>query len=86
MYLLHNAQCMHHKIEGDYEGNPKKLFGLKVGEQMAWYLNPSIGKLQKLWNFLKVTLVSMRLIFSGKWSIGIEKWKVNLGAVRRSFF
>lgn len=84
MYLLLNAHCLHHKEKGEYEGNPAKMMDLKVGEQMAWYLNPNVDIASKLWRFIKITLVAIHLMVFGNATLGLEKWRVNVKAFRRS--
>lgn len=81
MFVLHDAKCIHHKLEGDYETNPLKLNALKTSEMLAYYLNPSISFLAKTNHFLKINLAAFKLFCFGKLSECFEKLKVTYRAL-----
>jgi len=83
MFVLENTFCIHNKQIGDYENNPEKMLALKLGETMAWYLNPSISRVSKLKRFAIVTLASLKLAVKGKTQEAGEKFRVNLTALLR---
>ncbi len=83
MMVLENTFCIHHKAKGDYENHPTKMLALKLGEVMAWYLNPSYSRVSKFKRFLAVTLASLKLAVKGKSREAGEKFRINLIAVLR---
>ena len=83
MLVLENTFCIHHKAEGDYENHPAKMLALKLGEVMAWYLNPSYSRVSKFKRFLAVTLASLKLAIKGKTRDASEKFRINLIAILR---
>jgi GT2 family glycosyltransferase len=76
MFVLHDAQCIHHKTEGDYESNPLKLIALKKAEMLAYYLNPSLSFLAKTNHFLKINFAAFKLFCLGRFRVCFEKLKV----------
>ncbi len=83
MFVLENTFCIHHKQIGDYESNPEKMIALKLGEAMAWYLNPSINRITKYNRFIYVNLACLKLAIKGKTQEAGEKFRINLTAVLR---
>jgi len=83
MYVLENSTCVHHKEFGDYENHPRKMLALKLGESMAWYLNPSINLSKKIRRFLAINMACLKLAIKGRTQEAGEKFRINLTAVLR---
>lgn len=83
MLVLETAMCEHHKEFGDYENDPRTILALKLGESMAWYLNPSISASKKIRRFLAINLACLKLAVKGRTQEAVEKFRINLTAVLR---
>jgi len=85
MFVLHDTHCIHHKIPGDYELNPKKLLALKTSEMLAYYLNPSISFFHKTKRFVKINMVAIKLGFIGRFKESFEKFQINYSSIFKVF-